>query len=349
MKWSFTLLMLLLVAGGFAQPVTNNAYIKANYNAAAQMDGNIQARLDNLKGNIRQLSVFEYNANKDLSNGVMVPGTPTFTLLFDTGKRVTQEWSYWDAKQVAVKTFFRSYKNNNADSVLSYGNNGNLFSGAWYTYNADGIAVKEKVLYNGTITQQQFALTKAGDTVLLRNKLGVGKYLAKRLIEQNQQADGLSTRYAYAPDGSVQRKTYYEKGRIVRIEDFNAARYLVFIQYNNFNKSGTVTSKDARAITYNQDGAAADETRVHITQAGTMREVTTYIYQAGKLAQMKEGKVIVATYKYNDKSDLVEASTSDGKDTYAYAAYDANGNWLKKIHYHNSQPITITERQIAYY
>ena len=73
------MIMLLFALGGFTQPAANNAYIKANYNAAAQVDGNVQARLDNLKGNIKQLSVFEYAANKDLSNGAITQGTPTFT------------------------------------------------------------------------------------------------------------------------------------------------------------------------------------------------------------------------------------------------------------------------------
>ena len=344
----FSCLFVISACSNEKTHMDSDIYLKLNFNPIEHTDGMTPKRLENLKGNIEILSVFEYSANEDSSKGPMTQGTATFSLVFDKDKRIIEEWGYRDTKQVSSKSFYSDFWSRKKDRFLVYNREGEESVRESYQYNEDGILISESREDNGEKKEWLFDLMHDGDVSLQKTKWGNNKYLNNKLVERRQNNDSLISTYEYYSDAALKSIAHMNKGKLSYIEEFSPQGRLVFLQHNVYEDSQLV-GKRIRKVKYDQNQRKIETSEITERNSDSDQLIRTYEYQMDRLSKVYEDVRVIGEFKYNEEGDLVEKVYDGDKETNEYIKYDSTGNWLLKNTYYNDKLFSITEREFQYH
>lgn len=354
MKRQIQILLSLLLANasclfGQRHMSATNPYLNKNYNPNLHTDGMTPKRLDNLKGNIKTMSVFEYEVNEDSTKGRMTQGTPTFTLLFDNQKNIREEWGYRDTKQVASKTYFRDFRKYTRDSVIFYNSPANQPYREYYFFDPNGILIKQKELRDTQIKETEYPLTKQAGALYHLSQWGSTKYIAGNMVESRDAKGNLLETKTYHPGGGLASTTGYKNKVLCNIEKFDKNSRLIFYQFNYIEDNNTIAESRTRELTYDNNGLKIAEKETEKSPGRVSITNWKYVYKNGRIASVYRDNQLIGTYEYNQYGDLVKVVYEYDTEIFSYPTRDKTGNWTTQISYLHGKPFRITEREFEYF
>ncbi|AYB33567.1 hypothetical protein [Chryseolinea soli] len=326
-------------------------YLTLNYNKTDHFDGMTPNRLRNLKGHIRSLTQYVYplevGGDGSTHRGKLIRGTAVYTLLFASNGIITEEWSYRVEDIVVCKTWYRSHRLYQTDSVIHWSDEGKVTSREVYTYDKDGMLVGGYLQYGDQRREKVLNIVTSGDTLVVAERSAKVSYVNGRRVKVAGNNGILVYRYNYFPSGALQRKITFENGKVVQDEQFDASGNLVYWLLAEY-KDGRLNYSSERTLMYRND-LCVKEIQKHFDASRAWTETFTYEYRDGRpVRTFREGQPF-DSYEYNEHNDLLRQKNALFNESYRYISYDAQGNWTERIMLADNKPFQVQIRRVEYY
>jgi YD repeat-containing protein len=348
-------LLVTAVGSWSTRPVNSGSatidYLALNYDKTDHVNGMTPNRLKNLKGHIKSLTQYVYPlevvADGSTRRGKLVSGTPAYTLLFNRDGIITEEWGYRVENVASYKTWYRSYRLYQIDSVIHWSDEGKVTSREVYRYDKDGILVGGFHHYGDQHREKVSAITRSGDTLVVAEWWAKVYYLNGRRVKMADNNGTRVYRYSYFPSGALQEKIVLENGKTDQHERFDESGNLVYWLLTRY-KDGRLIYSSERILTYRGD-LRVKEIQKHFDEPHTWAETFTYEYQDTRMVRSFRDGQPFGFYEYNEHNDVLRERNDWFNEGYRYVSYDAKGNWTERIMLAGDKPFQAEMRRFEYY
>ncbi|MBL0202163.1 MAG: hypothetical protein IPP81_19005 [Chitinophagaceae bacterium] len=256
---------------------------------------------------------------------------------------------------------------------------------AHYIFNEKGFAT-EYGLGNKQIIEYNELGNKISQT-MFANREDKSEYLYKKIIWKYDNNGKIVEQNEYDKDGNLTRKDLYKydkNGKLSQFIDYdkdgNFSRKFLYkydkngnpVENSAYDENDTLVSKtlykydsDKKLIEYtsyrkfgnSKWGSIENSKSIYkYDKSGNLLQNTTQVNTQDVISKKTTSKMKLETYKYNDKSEMIEYTSGIPNDTKSTKTikyeYDSYSNWIKAIVLNNTSSDfknSIKEREIIYY
>lgn len=329
-------------------------YLVLNYN---KTDHNIERmipdRLRNLKGHIRSITQYAYPPKAKAGSSrqrELTTDTPSYTLVFTREGFIAEEWECRREDVVAHKTWYRSYRAHQIDSVIHWTDAGKITSREVYTYDKDGILVGGYNQSDGQRKEKVLNIVKSGDTLVVVESTAKHSYLQGRRVKMETEGQNGSRvcRYYYFPSGALRQAIAVERGTVDEDERFDGMGNLVY--WLAVEREDVRPGYGTEETSTYRNGQCIQKIRKHVDHHRyKSTDTLTYEYRGGLLVRLFNNGRPDGHFEYNEHNDIVREWNDFFDFGYHYSAYDAEGNWTERTVLGGDLLLRVEVRKFEYY
>lgn len=355
----FILIITFLPSISFSQTLdwsSSNVYLESNIRVLQNRtsipwsSNLLKDRLDNLKGNIRQLT---YTWHREPLKGCKFDCEGGYAYVFNKNRIITGEWTFHNEKQVKSKLDYRDYKKSEIDKELYYDKKGDLRVINKYIYDTLGKLLRidiERIKGVDDIVLLKRSMNR--DTVIIEYpndflmKFVNGRQVYFELFNSHGKPD-------------VRLQIFYEGDKLKKTISYSKKRKLQSL----FNKKGYVIDNKQWVLVgkeyalylhtkyqYNDLNKIIAEDNLYRISGKENHVIKKYFYKGLYLVKTMDGKgKILKEVTYSNKGDALFIHEGWNRKKYVYLEFDHKGNWTKRQLIMTGKIIETQNRKLEYY